>query len=240
MGKTRLANPHSFVQEAHSKNIRYEYLIEAVECIGLQNVSKMFKGRSKKSEGHTLSASSIQNWIETFEFHQKNPDVSDNEFSQSRLIEKNGTAWDQFVELIHRPISNDEIEKWKHLPNSRLGDEAVKHGMTLGIRNSKSIKSLLDRMLKMVDRRRPLWKDPVAPPSTVEPPRLSTMNMFQLRDLAHKSSIGINSNKTEIIHKLDQIKILRDAYDNALLEISDLKKKVNELMIENLRIRYRF
>lgn len=239
MGKTRLANPHSFVQEAHSKNIRYEYLVEAVECIGLQSVSKMFKGRSKKSEGHTLSASSIQNWIETFEYHQHNPDIPDNEFSQSRLIEKNGTAWDEFVELIHRPISNEEVSRWKHLPNSRLGDEAIKYGITLGIRNSKSIKNLLERMLKMVERRKIFWKDPVLSTKT-EPQALNTMNMFQLRDLAHKSSISGNSTKTEIINKLDKIKILNEAYQASLVEINNLKKKINELMIENLRIRYRF
>lgn len=239
MGKTRLANPYSFVQEAHSKNIRHEYLIEAVECIGLQSVSKMFKGRSKKSEGYTLSASSIQNWIETFDYHEKNPDASDNEFSQSRLIEKNGTAWDEFVERIHMPIPEEEIEKWKHLPNSRLGDEAIKHGMTLGIRNSKSIKNLLERMLKMVERRRPFWKNPATPPTT-ETKSLQSMNMFQLRDLAQKSSIGVNNSKTEIIHQLDQIKILKEAYDKALTEIDELNKKIKELMIENLRIRYRF
>lgn len=239
MGKTRLANPNQFVQEAHSKNIRYEYLIEAAECIGLQNVSKMFKGRSKKSDGHSLSASSIQNWIETFEYFQKNPNCPDNEQSQSRLIEKNGDGWDAFVELILRPIPSEEIERWKKLPNSKLGNEAIKYGMKLGIRNSKSIKTLLDRMLNMVERRKQFWNKPILEKPAEQP--IQTLNMFQLRDLALKLAIGGNKNKkADIIHKVDEITKLRASLDSANKEIIELKKKINQLQIENLRIRYKF
>ena len=45
-----LSNPQYFVKEAHKKNVRYNYIIEAIQCIGHQALSRMFKGKSSFSE----------------------------------------------------------------------------------------------------------------------------------------------------------------------------------------------
>lgn len=63
-----LSNPKNFVIEAHKKNIRYEFLKESVECNGYQKTARMFSGRASRGEQGTLSASTLLNWIATFEY----------------------------------------------------------------------------------------------------------------------------------------------------------------------------
>ena len=58
-----LSNPKSFVNEAVSKNITYDLLNEAVECIGAQAVVRMFVGKSTRGSIGCLSSKSLQNWL---------------------------------------------------------------------------------------------------------------------------------------------------------------------------------
>ena len=44
----RMCNPQSFCKEAHKLNIRYEFLMEARECIGDQALAKLFHGSSMR------------------------------------------------------------------------------------------------------------------------------------------------------------------------------------------------
>lgn len=43
---------------------------------------------------------------------------------------------------------------WKNLSAKKLGDQAKKYGITLGIRNAKAVGNLQQRMLDMVERRK--------------------------------------------------------------------------------------
>ena len=60
-----MANPQNFVTEANKLNIKYEYLVEAVECIGKQSVSRLFNGNSNRGKQESLSAATIDNWLLT-------------------------------------------------------------------------------------------------------------------------------------------------------------------------------
>ena len=149
------SNPRTFVYDAKALNITYELLNEAIMCIGQQSLCKMFHGSSMRGKSNCISSASIQNWLATFEYVKNNPDKEDSDDNRgSRRLEKIDDLWDDYVKLIKTPISNDDIEYWKKLSNRKLGDEAIKHGITIGIRNSEAIKTLLDRMVKMVERRR--------------------------------------------------------------------------------------
>lgn len=149
----RMSNPQNFCKEANKLNIRYEFLIEAKKCIGEQSLARLFKGNSLRGGGGSISAATINNWIETFEYIKKNPTHEDNDQYVSHRLEPKNEYYD-YLKIIKEPIVNDIAESWKKLPNKKLGDEAAKYGMTLGIRNSKSIKTLLDRMILMIERRK--------------------------------------------------------------------------------------
>ena len=153
-----LSNPKAFAEECRNKNITLNLIIEAQLCIGKQNVCKMFVGKSKRgSEGH-LSSATLENWITTFEFVKNNPEKEDDDkFSGSKQIEKHGSVWDDYIKLINTPIDNEIVESWKKISNKKLGDEAIKYGITLGIRNSEAVKILLNRMNEMVERRKVLF-----------------------------------------------------------------------------------
>ena len=155
-----LKNPKSFARECEGKNITLDLLNEAKMCIGAQTVCKMFLGKSTRGvEGH-ISASSLENWIETLNFVKNNPDKEDNDrFSGVRMLEKYGDAWDKYVAFIKTPISDEIVNSWENLSNVKLGDAASAVGITMGIRNNKAVQSLRTRLHDMVKRRKELFWD---------------------------------------------------------------------------------
>lgn len=149
----RMSNPQSFCREAHKMNIRYEFLIEARLCIGEQSLARLFNGGSMRGGGGSISAGTINNWLNTFEFIQQNPDHIDNDqYVSHRLEPKDG--YYQYITTIQTPISDEIVKSWDTLSNRKLGDEAQKYGITIGIRNTEAIKTLLKRMKEMVERRK--------------------------------------------------------------------------------------
>jgi hypothetical protein len=193
-----MTNPKNFVREARQKNIRYEYLMEAFACIGQQAASRMFVGKSSRGESGTLSAATLLNWKKTFEFVIENPDKEDNDPYQARSIEKHGDAWDQFVKLIKQPIPDEEVKLWESLPLKKLGDEAVRWGITTGVRNSNSLPMLLPRMKEMVERRsRDIWNVVEEGEEVEEKIDYRLKNIFELRELAKKRGITQYDKKKE-------------------------------------------
>ena len=63
-------------------------------------------------------------------------------------------SWYKYIEIIKTPIDELTINTWKNLSGKKLGDQAEKYGITLGIRNAKAVKTLVQRMLDMVERRK--------------------------------------------------------------------------------------
>lgn len=149
----RMVNPQNFCKEAHKLNIRYEFLMEAKQCIGDQALARLFHGTSMRGGGASISAGSLNNWIETFEYIQKNPEHEDNEQYVVHRLEPKPEYYD-YIEILKTNIDEETVETWKKLSNKKLGNEAQKYGITLGIRNSEAIKTLLDRLIKMVERRK--------------------------------------------------------------------------------------
>ena len=148
----RVCNPQSFCKEAHKLNIRYEFLMEARECIGDQALAKLFHGSSMRGGGGSISAATITNWLLTFEYIQQNPEHVDNEqYTVHRLEPKDD--YYKYIAILQAPIEDDVITSWDSLSNRKLGDEAQKYGITIGIRNAVAIKTLRERMKQMVARR---------------------------------------------------------------------------------------
>lgn len=189
-----LSNPKSFVKEANSKDIYYEFLIEALECLGQQKMARMFVGKSTRGELGTLSAASLMNWKRTFEFVNANPDHVDNDPYQARNIEKRGEDWNKFVELIKTPIPEDVVKSWENLPYKKLGDAAIDNGIELGVRNSKVLPKLLEKMKTMVERRKNnIWSKEHIKENKENSPKSTTdyrlKNIFELRNLCKERNI---------------------------------------------------
>jgi len=193
-----MSNPKDFVREAHRKNVRYEYLVEAFVCMGQQAMSRLFVGKSSRGAQGTVSAATLLNWKATFEFVRDNPEKEDNDPYQARSIEKHGDGWDRFVELIRQPIPEHEVHSWDILPLKKLGDEALRWGLTMGVRNAKSLPSLLPRMKDMVERRRAnLWETNRKEEEEEQKKDYRLMNIFQLRELAKEKNITQYGKKKE-------------------------------------------
>ena len=148
-----MSNPKNFCEEAMKLDIRYEYLIEAKMCIGGQKLAQMFIGKSIRGGGDSLSSATIESWINTFIYVQNNPDEEDKDQYSARRFEPR-ELWYKYLEIIKKPIDDAVINMWKNLSAKKLGDQAEIYGITLGIRNSKAVLNLHQRMLDMVERRR--------------------------------------------------------------------------------------
>lgn len=153
MKDKRMSNPKNFCEEAMKLEIRYEYLIEAKMCVGGQKLAQMFIGKSLRGGGDSLSSATIENWINTFIFVQNNPDEEDKDQYSARRLEPRD-SWYKYLEIIKKPIEDDVVKMWKNLSAKKLGDQAEKYGITLGIRNAKAVGNLHQRMLDMVERRK--------------------------------------------------------------------------------------
>jgi len=149
-----LSNPHHFVRDCEAKGIYYEFLVEATACLGQQKVCEMFSGRSCRGGENNVSAGTLQNWLATFKFSRENPDVVDKDPYQSRIVEKKGTMFDEFVALIKTPIDEAVRESWKEMSLGKLSTEAIRVGITLGVKNAKALKTLPERMQEMYERRK--------------------------------------------------------------------------------------
>lgn len=126
--------------------------MEARECIGDQALAKLFHGSSMRGGGGSISAATITNWLLTFEYIQQNPEHVDNEqYTVHRLEPKDD--YYKYIAILQAPIEDDVITSWDSLSNRKLGDEAQKYGITIGIRNAVAIKTLRERMKQMVQRR---------------------------------------------------------------------------------------
>lgn len=114
----------------------------------------MFIGKSCRGGTNNILAGSLQNWMATFEFAYSNPDIKDSDPFQSRTLEKKDDLYDNYVKLINTEIDEETLKSWNTLSLNKLGDEAIKYGITLGVRNAKAIKNLRERMKEMWNRRK--------------------------------------------------------------------------------------
>jgi len=227
-----LSNPKNFVIEAQSKNIRYEYLMESIICNGIQKTARYFVGRSSRGEHGTLSASTLLNWIATFEYVLQNKDKDDNDPYQARHIEKRGNDWDKFVELIKKPIDDEEIKSWENLSYKKLGDKALEIGLTIGIRRQNVLPQLLSKLKETVERRKQnIWDKPIENIS-INKNDYRLKNVFELRDLCKQRNIvQCHKTKDEMIRDLENFDKNKDEhpilnkYENMTLkELKNLAK----------------
>lgn len=148
--KKHMSNPKNFCQEAAKHGIRYEYLIEAKESINCTNLARLFIGKASRGG---LSSDIIETWIATFEYARDHPDEEDHDQYTARRFEPTQEYHD-YVQLIKTPIPDEVVESWKNMSSSALGKIAPNYGYKIGITNFTAIKTLHDRMLKMVERRK--------------------------------------------------------------------------------------
>jgi hypothetical protein len=225
----RTANPQNFCKEANKLNIRYEFLVEGKYCIGDQSLARLFNGSSMRGGGGSISAGTINNWIATFEFIQKNPEHVDNEqYVVHRLEPKK--EYNEYLEIIKTPINEEIIDSWKNLSYKKLGDEAIKYGMTLGVRNTIAVKNLLDRMLKMVDRRKKnIWCKDYENIDITDDIDYRFTNVPELRRICKEKNI-----KNAHIHSKDElIKVLEETEINPIY--NNNKKEYKDLNVKELK-----
>lgn len=205
----KLSNPQSFVKECRAKGIFYDVLLEAITCIGQQKVCEMFEGKSNRGGSNNVSAGTIQNWLATFEFAYSNPDVEDNDPFQSRTIEKKGDLYDNYNKLVHTRIDEETLKSWDTMSNNKLGDEAVRYGITLGVRNSKSVMNLRERMKDMWVRRKTKFWDKTVDDTVQnvpeDPINYKMNNIITLRKMAKdRGIVFLQKSKDEIIQLLEE------------------------------------
>ena len=243
-----MSNPHLFANECKDVNVTGDYLIEAKECIGTQALARMFSGKSKRGGGGFVSAASVENWIITLEYARDNPEEKDDDVYQAREINPL-PEWNEYVKLIKKPIDDVVIESWKSLSLTKIGDEAKKYGITLGIRNTKSRVNLRERMFVMVERRKKLFwtndkqdeeKKYIREANEI-PRNYNFYNVFKLREMVQEhgvNSTGLNkqhlveilNEKTEVenqekISEMTLIDLKNLARENGFNEYNNMKKE---------------
>lgn len=153
MPKKLLTNPHAFRNDCKNCGVTYDLLIEAQKCLGKQACSKLFKGKCARGGGNVASSSLIEDWLITLKFSIENPDKKDNDPYKPRTIDPLD-AWYDFLQIVKTPIDENVIEFLKSLSPKKLGVEIKKYGMIYGTANSKSLKTLKNRVLEMIERRK--------------------------------------------------------------------------------------
>ena len=148
--RQQMSNPKNFCQEEAKHGITYEYLIEAKESINCTNLARLFIGKSSRGG---LSSDIIETWIATFEYAREHPDEEDRDQYTARRFEPTQEYHD-YIQLIKIPIPDEVVESWNKMSSSALGKIAPNYGYKIGISNFTAIKTLHDRMLKMVERRK--------------------------------------------------------------------------------------
>ena len=144
-----MSNPKNFVTISNSMGVFYEHLLEGKECLGITNLARLFEGNSSRGG---INATCIDCWINTFEYLNNNPNHIDNEIPKPFSMKPTQNYF-KFVSEIKKNISNEVIESWKTLSNKKLADEASKYNYSIGTKNAKAVQTLLQRMIKMVERR---------------------------------------------------------------------------------------
>ena len=225
----RMVNPQNFCKEANKLNIRYEFLIEGKNCIGDQSMARMFCGNSMRGGGGSISAGTMNNWIMTFEFIQNNPNHVDNEQYVAHRLEPK-SEYNEYIKIIKTPINYEIIDSWKNLSYAKLGDEAQKYGMTLGIRNKIAVRTLLERMLKMVERRREnIWNQNYENINLEEEFDYRFTNVPELRRICKERNIKNASIKS----KDELIKILKETECNPVYK--EDKKVYKDMNVKELK-----
>lgn len=223
-----MCNPQSFCREANKMNIRYEFLMEARRCIGDQSLARLFNGNSMRGGGGSISSATINNWLTTFEFIQQNPEHIDNEQYVSHRLEPKDEYYN-FIKIIQTPISDDVINSWDKLSNKKLGDDAQKYGMTIGIRNSEAIKTLLQRMKQMVERRRStIWNKEF---ETINDDKMDyrLTNVPELRRICKEKNIK----NAHIKSKEELVKLLEETELNPIY--TETKKEYKDMTTKELK-----
>jgi prophage antirepressor-like protein len=144
-----MSNPKNFVTISNSMGVFYEHLLEGKECLGITNLARLFEGNSSRGG---INATCIECWINTFEYLNNNPNHIDNQIPKPFSMKPTQNYF-KFVSEIKKNISNEVIESWKTLSNKKLADEASKYNYSIGTKNAKAVQTLLQRMIKMVERR---------------------------------------------------------------------------------------
>lgn len=217
MPRQTFKNPKSLISELFQEGITYEYLMEAKLSIGCQKLAKMFYGKSTRGDSDdSLSAVTIENWICTFLHVQDNPDEEDDDLPMPRNINPKNT-WFEYLKVIKTPITQEKVDYWGHLSQKKLGDEAEKIGYLVGIRNSTAIKTLKNRLMETVERRRTnIWskldKNNDAIPvvcnflyNKYSPKDYRLMNVQKLHHLCKERGItSLHMKKDEMIKSLEE------------------------------------
>jgi hypothetical protein len=227
----RMSNPQNFCKEAEKLNIRYEFLKEAIECVGGQALARMFNGTSLRGGGNAISAATIGNWLLTFEFIKENPNHIDNDQYCAHRLEPKPEYY-EYIEIIKKPIEDNIVKSWKTLSNKKLGDEAEKYGITIGIRNAKALKTLLERMEKMVERRKEhIWnKNYDIIIKEDEKVNYNFMNVPELRRLCKER----NLKNAHIKSKEELIKLLEENELNPLYNNDE--KQYKNMNVKQLKV----
>lgn len=227
---TVMSNPQLFTKECKDLAITYDYLNEAKECIGSQSLARMFAGKSKRGGGGFVSAASVENWILTLKYALDNPEEKDKDVYQAREIHPL-PEWNEYVKLIKTPIDDLIVNSWKSLSLTKLGDEAEKYGITMGIRNSKARQDLRNRMLNMAVRRKKLFWNQEEEKEEKQTSEINYnfYNIFKLREMVQEHGMCSNGlNKEQLIELLIEKKNLniqeKSYTDMTLMELKNVAK----------------
>ena len=215
MTKRVASNPKDFVQCAERHGVYYKYLIEAILSINKQSTCRLFNGKSLRGDGSSISSATLENWIETFEFVDKNPKHIDNDQVSGRDINPK-QEWFDFVKLIRTKIPDEKVSYWKTCSVAQLSQDAESVGYTVGTKNYNSKKDLRERMLAMAERRRTdVWNLVEVKRTVVDEEDLRLKTILQLKDMAVERGIPTNQLKSDLIDALKKpiaAKVVIDKY----------------------------
>jgi prophage antirepressor-like protein len=197
-----MSNPRNFVTIANSLGVFYEHILEGKESLGPTNLARLFEGNSSRGG---INSTCIDCWINTFEYLINNPKHTDNEIPKPFSM-KPTEKYFEFIKQISKVIPDSEIENWNSISKKKLSEEAPKHQFTIGIKNSKSILTLLDRMFEMVKRRKNNIWSKTFPKVIVNQTDYNMKNVPELRLICKERNLP----NAHITKKEDLVKLLED------------------------------
>jgi hypothetical protein len=230
-----LTNPHSFRKDCESIGVTYDLLIEAQECLGKQACSKLFKGKCMRGGGNVVSSALVEDWIFTLKYSIDNPDEEDKDSYKPRFIEPL-KEWYEFVEIVKKPIDKDIYSSWPNFSSKKLGEEVRKYGLIFGTANSNALKTLHERAMTMIERRKNnFWnKEEIQDNKEEEQINYNTLNIIRLREIAKDMGCTVyHQSKEELI---DNIKKKQEEISSYVLNEEKIKESYDNMTLLTLKL----
>jgi hypothetical protein len=185
--------------------------------------------------GNVVSSALVEDWIFTLKYSIDNPDEEDKDSYKPRFIEPL-KEWYEFVEIAKKPIDKDIYSSWPNFSSKKLGEEVRKYGLTFGTANSNALKTLHERAMTMIERRKNnFWnKEEIQDNKEEEQINYNTLNILRLREIAKDMGCPVYHQSREEL--IENIKKKQEDINSYLLTEEKVKESYENMTLLTLKL----